>query len=63
MVYDLNICHHRLHRVTGSMATRFNKAATEDLQRWSRELHKIACEMEAEADQCENELEDEIAFP
>ena len=35
----------------GSMALRFNKAGAEDLRHWAEELHRIAAEMEAEADQ------------
>ena len=50
---DLNKLHHAVHQVTGSMALRFNKAGAEDLRHWAEELHRIAAEMEAEADQHE----------
>jgi predicted Zn-ribbon and HTH transcriptional regulator len=46
---DLNICHHALHRVTGSMATHFNRATPEDLTRWVAMLRKVASEMEEAA--------------
>ena len=49
MAIDLNVWHHRLHQVTGGMALRFNKAAPDDLQRWTQELRKIAGEMERTA--------------
>jgi endogenous inhibitor of DNA gyrase (YacG/DUF329 family) len=48
---DLNRWHHAVHQVTGAMAVRFNKAGAEDLRCWAEELHRIAAEMEAEANQ------------
>jgi hypothetical protein len=51
MAIDLNVWHYQLHQTTGSMALRFNKAGAGDLWRWAEELHRIAGEMEAEADQ------------
>ena len=45
-VIDLNIWHHAIHQVTGSMATRFNKATTTDLEKWAKALREIAGEME-----------------
>jgi hypothetical protein len=51
MAIDLNVWHHQLHQTTGAMAVRFNKAGAEDLRHWAEALHRIAREMEAEADQ------------
>ena len=51
MAIDLNVWHHQLHQTTGVMAVRFNKAGAEDLRRWAEALHRIAADMEAEADQ------------
>ena len=51
MVIDLNVWHHQLHQTTGAMAVRFNKAGAEDLRCWAEDLHRIAAEMEAEANQ------------
>jgi hypothetical protein len=44
---DLNLWHHAIHRVTGDMALRFNRATPADLERWANMLRKVAEEMEA----------------
>jgi hypothetical protein len=46
MPADLNKWHRALHRVTGDMALKFNKAAGDDLVRWSQMLQDVAKEME-----------------
>jgi endogenous inhibitor of DNA gyrase (YacG/DUF329 family) len=61
MAIDLNKWHHAVHQITGGMALRSNKAGADDLRRWAEELHRIATEMEAEADRCENELGDRVS--
>jgi hypothetical protein len=47
---DLNIFHHSLHQVTGSMALKFNRAAAADLRGWAEALRGVAGEMEAAAE-------------
>lgn len=47
---DLNVWHHSLHKITGSMALKFNRAAAADLQRWAEALRTVAGEMEAVAE-------------
>lgn len=48
-VFDLNIWHHAIHQVTGNMATRFNRATSDDLRKWAKALKAVATEMEARA--------------
>ncbi len=45
-VIDLNAWHRAIHEVTGDMALRFNRAAADDLKRWSRMLRVVAEEMD-----------------
>ena len=45
---DLNRWHHAIHKITGSMALKFNKATPADLSRWTLALRTVAGEMEAE---------------
>jgi hypothetical protein len=47
-VIDLNHWHRALHRVTGDMALKFNKATADDLKSWVRMLRTIADEMNGE---------------
>jgi hypothetical protein len=47
-VIDLNCWHHAIHRVTGAMAVKFNRATPADLERWARMLRIVADEMEAD---------------
>jgi hypothetical protein len=49
MTIDLNAWHFDLHQVTGNMATHFNRATPEDLQKWAKALRAIAGEMETTA--------------
>ena len=45
-VIDLNRWHYAVHQVSGGMATHFNRATPEDLQKWAGMLRKVAEEME-----------------
>ena len=47
---SLNAWHHSLHKVTGGMALKFNKAAAVDLRQWAEALRSVAGEMEAAAE-------------
>jgi hypothetical protein len=50
-VIDLNAWHHAIHRVTGAMALRFNRATPADLQTWGRQLRAVADAMQVQCNQ------------
>jgi hypothetical protein len=49
-VIDLDIWHHALHEITGSMALHWCRATPDELRAWSAALAAVAAEMEITAD-------------
>jgi hypothetical protein len=49
MPVDMNVWHRQLHEITGSMALKFNQAASKDLRAWATILRRTANAMDTVA--------------